>query len=399
MATLMRGGCGEGNMMVEVRMRRLMLLVGAAVSIVLAVTAAMASSRPVGFQTGLQTEIPVSFPSGSNTLSGILWLPAGDGPHAAVVILSGSDREGTSNTTYEYHARTLVGSGVAVLVYDPPGVGRSTGDHRLETLDDRALEAVAAVDYLRSRPEIRPDAVGVWGVSQGGWVTQMAAAMSKNVAFVVSVSGSGVSVAEQQVYSVEAQSRAARFSKLNIAKAGLFARLLVDWQLTRPVYRQQTMPQVRRLGPGPWKAFADLVYRPGSLTPAQNLKRGIAILNSISHRGWARYLYLNTAVLPALKAIPPSQLAAAKAAAEKSLLTQPKKYLTAVRCPVLAIWGEDDTVVPARKSAALYRKYLAAAGNDDVTIVLFAHAGHSINNFSPAYWNTLTGWLHQHLAT
>jgi pimeloyl-ACP methyl ester carboxylesterase len=309
------------------------------------------------------------------------------------VLLSGSERGGTTASYLVEHARTLAHSGFAVLRYDPPGVGHSTGSLRFETLYDRAHEAVAAVDYLRSRPEIRPDAVGLWGHSQGGWITQMAAAASRNVAFIVSVSGSGVSAAEQQVYSVEAQSRAAGFPPLDIVKAGLFARLLVDWQLTRPLYREQTLPQLQRLGPGPWKTFATLVYTPGSLTPAQNLQRGIAILKSVRNETWAYYLYLNTAILPALQAIPPNQVAAAKAAAQKSLLAQPKKYLTAVHCPVLAIWGEDDTLVPARKSATLYRRYLKAAGNDDVTIVVFANADHSIGNFSPAYWKTVTRWL------
>ena len=143
----------------------------------------------------------------------------------------------------------LARRGVAVLRYDPPGVGRSTGDLRFETLDDRASEALAAVEYLRSRPDIDADRVGLWGVSQGGWVTQMAAARSRSVAFVVSVSGAGISVAEQQVYSVDAQSRAAGFSRDDVARAGLFARLLVDWQLTRPAYREQNRAQVRRLGP------------------------------------------------------------------------------------------------------------------------------------------------------
>ena len=198
----------------------------------------------------------------------------------------------------------------------------------------------------------------------------MAAASSKHVAIIISVAGSGVSAAEQQVYSVDAQSRAAGFSKREIAKAGLFARLPVDWQLTKPVHREQNLAQMRRLGPGPWSMFANLVYTPGSLTPAQGLKRGIVILKSIRSKPWARYLYLDTAVLPALEAIPPGQIAATRAAAQQSLLVKPKKYLTAVHCPVLAIWGEDDTVVPARKSASLYRQYLKAAGNHDVAIIL-----------------------------
>jgi pimeloyl-ACP methyl ester carboxylesterase len=343
-------------------------------------------------------ETRVTFRSGANTLSGILSTPPGGGRLAAVVLLSGSERSGAAAPLHVLHARTLAADGYAVLRYDPPGVGRSTGDHRLETLDDRAREAIAAVTYLRSRPEIRAGEVGLWGVSQGGWVTQMAAATSKNVAFIVSVSGSGVSAAEQQVYSVEAQSRAAGFPKLDVAKAGLVARLLVDWQLTRPLYRESTRAQLQRLGGGPWRTFADLVYTPGTLTPAQGLERGIAVLKSIRHASWAQYLYLDTAVLPALEAIPPGQVSAARAAAEKSLLAEPEKYLRAVRCPVLAIWGADDTLVPARKSASLYRRYLEAAGNDDVTLVVFAKAGHSIRDFAPAYWKTLERWLRQHYA-
>lgn len=371
-------------------MRRLMSVVGA-VAAVTVVGAAPVASSP--WSSAPPTESRVSFRSGPNTLSGVLSLPAGEGRHAAVVLLSGSDRGGTSTSYLVEHARALAGTGFAVLRYDPPGVGRSSGSLRLETLDGRAREAIAAVDYLRSRPEIRPDEVGLWGHSQGGWVTQMAAAVSRNVAFIVSVSGSGVSVAEQQVYSVEAQSRAAGFPPRDVVKVGVLARLLVDWQLTLPLYREQALAQVRRLGPGPWKTFATLVYAPGSLTPAQRFERGIAVLESIRSELWATYLYLDTAVLPALKAIPPGQVAAARAASQKSLLVQPKKYLTAVRCPVLAIWGEEDTLVPARKSASLYRQYLKAAGNHDLTIAVFPTVGHDIGGFGLAYWKTVARWL------
>jgi pimeloyl-ACP methyl ester carboxylesterase len=118
--------------------------------------------------------------------------------------------------------------------------------------------------------------------------------------------------------------------------------------------------------------------------PAQGLQRDIAILRSISTEPWAYYLYLDTVILPALQAVPPGQSGSSEAAALTPLLVQPKKYLTAVRCPVLAIWGEDDTLVPARKSASLYRQYLKAAGNHDVTIVVFRNADHDIRNFGPA---------------
>ena len=369
----------------------------ACASVVLAVAASdaplVAGGASVAAPSAVET--PVRFRSGADRLYGILTLPSGAGRHAAVVLLSGSERGGVDVPVYAQHARKLAASGIAVLRYDPPGVGRSTGRSGIETLDERAREALAAVAFLRSRPEIRPERVGLWGISQGGWVTQMAAAQSRRVAFVVSVSGSGVSVAEQQVYSVEAQSRAARFSPVALARAGVLARLLVDWQLTRPRYREQTRALLRRLGPGPWRTFADLVYDRGDITPAESLRRGIGVLRSIHDEPWATYLYLDSAVLPALESIPPAQAAAARRAAERSLVVQPTTYLRSIRCPVLGIWGADDVLVPARKSAAIYRTSLAAAANRDVTTVVFANAGHTIDDFAPRYWKTLTGWLRQ----
>src|SRR5690606_14139163 len=129
--------------------------------------------------------------------------------------------------------------GYAALRYDPPGVGRSTGTSTYQTLQTRMDEVMAAVDSLQSRPDIALDQVGLWGESQGGWVIAMAAAdYPEDVAFIVSVSGSGVSLAEQQIYNIEAESRAAALSEQDLAKAILFGRLLIDWQLVEPLYRQ-----------------------------------------------------------------------------------------------------------------------------------------------------------------
>jgi pimeloyl-ACP methyl ester carboxylesterase len=141
------------------------------------------------------TETRVFFSSGADRMFGILALPTGEGPHPALVLLSGSDRGGVDTELLATHAHRLASAGFAVLRYDPPGVGRSGGTRGFETLDDRAREAIAAAELLRSQRDIRRDEVGLWGESQGGWVTQMAAAASPAIAFIVSVSGSGVSLA------------------------------------------------------------------------------------------------------------------------------------------------------------------------------------------------------------
>ena len=78
------------------------------------------------------------------------------------------------------------------------------------------------------------------------------------------------------------------------------------------------------------------------------------------------------------------------------LMGDPKDYWTRVRCPVLAVFGEQDILVPAQKSADLYAQYLAQAGNRDVSITVFPGVGHSLGGFMPEYWDTLSGWLQKH---
>lgn len=351
------------------------------------------SSRP-------WTEEEVTFTFGQDELHGVLTLPTGEGPHPAVVLVSGSvnpatgTRDGVSAQNHIDHARQMALSGFAVLRYDPPGVGESEGERGIETLDGRTEEAAAALRFLQSRADIRSDRVGLWSNSQGAWVIGMAAArFPKDVAFIISVSGSGVPVAEQQVYSIQAQSEAAGMSEQEVAKAVLFGRLLIDWQLVDPVYRKLNEAQARTLGKGPWTHFMALVYEPGNITPAEGLQAGIRILKSIQGQPWARFLYLKDVYIPELESIPPEKVDALKAITGPNMLNDPKDYLTKVHCPVLAFFGETDVLQPTKRSAALYRRHLGEAGNKRSEIVVIPGVGHDITLSTPAYRETLSRWL------
>lgn len=358
------------------------------------------SSTPTS--SSLWREEVVTLAFGSNELYGVLTLPPGEGPHPAIVIVSGSAdpstgvRSGVSSRYHIDHAREMVRHGFAVLRYDPPGVGQSTGQRGVESLDSRTEEAMAALRSLQSRPDIQPDRIGLWADSQGVWVIAKAAAgFPQDVAFLVCVSGSGVSVAEQQVYSIEAQSAAAGFAEEDIAKAGLFGRLLIDWQLTDPLYRQDNEAAAQALGDGPWDDFMALVYEPGAITPAESLQRGIEILKSIQDEPWARFLYLAELYIPQLESIPPEQVAALRAVMGPSLLEDPQTYWIQVRCPVVVFLGEEDLLQPTAKSAALYEQYLTEAGNQDFQIVVLPGVGHSIQLSTPTYGEMLFDWLDQ----
>jgi pimeloyl-ACP methyl ester carboxylesterase len=225
-------------------------------------------------------------------------------------------------------------------------------------------------------------------------VIEMAAADNpQDVAFLISVSGSGVSVADQQVWGVEAQSRAAGLSESEVARAVLFSRLLIDWQLSKPIFQAANQDAAAQLGDGPWQDFMILVYEPGTLTPAESLQEGIKILEAIQDEPWTEALYLKTLYLPQLRRIPPEQLEVMKAQADQGLLTDTRDFLPRVTCPVLALFGADDQLVPAQKSTELYEQYLNQAGNKNFKIVVFPNADHGLNGAMPEYWKTLSEWL------
>jgi len=289
----------------------------------------------------------------------------------------------------------MVLRGFAVLRYDPPGVGQSSGESGFEPLDLRAEEAAAALQFLRSRPDIRPDRVGLWGESQGAWVIAKAAARyAQDVAFVISVSGSGVSVAAQQWYSIEAQSRAAGMTEEEVVQAALFGRVLIDWQLATPTYREENEEAAQYLGKeGPWTQFMALVYEPGEITPAESLRMGLEILKSVQDEPWAKFLYLKELYIPQLESIPPDQVEALGAVVGPTMLEDPGEYWTKVQCPVLAIWGEDDLLQPTARSARLYEYYLTQAGNKRLEKVVLPGVGHSISMSTRRYREELSKWL------
>lgn len=338
------------------------------------------------------TDEDVKFTVGDKELAGILTHPAAGVPCPALVLLHGSDRSGRNEPYYTEHAQQLVRAGVAVLRYDGPGWGGGAAGSGFETLEDRTAEALAVVKHLQARPDIQPNAVGLWGVSQGGWICQMAAAAYDGVAFIISVSGPGVTPAEQEAYRVEAESRAAGFAEDEIAKAALMRRLMVDIVLSTPLFREINLAAVQRLGGG-WSELAELTYDP--IEPVAEHGKVVEILHGVKDERWATFLHLD-AVLPMLTSFPPQVWGMVKAQMRAVMQVDPADFLTQVRCPVLAIFGEKDTSLPVEKSVALYRHYLGEAGNEAVTIKIFPNASHTIRvngEFADGYFDSMVDWL------
>jgi dienelactone hydrolase len=148
------------------------------------------------------TNSDVTFQNGGVTLHGTVIAPPGGAKLPGLVMVDGSG-EHTRND-HRFEAEAFARQGIATLVYDKRTEGYSQFERSYSTLADDAL---AAVEALRKRPEVDPARVGVWGLSEGGWVAPLAASRSADVAFVVTLGANGVEPARQQAWAIENQLR------------------------------------------------------------------------------------------------------------------------------------------------------------------------------------------------
>lgn len=131
-------------------------------------------------------------------LAGTLYLPEGDGPFPAVVMIHGSGPD--SRTPYIPDAEMLSRDGIATLIFDKRGTGVSTGDWRRSSLDDLIADGLAAMAALQNQPEIDPAKVGIIGSSQGAWLAPFMAVQSDQVAFFIQITGSATPLANQEMW-------------------------------------------------------------------------------------------------------------------------------------------------------------------------------------------------------
>ena len=169
--------------------------------------ATMLFASPSYAEVGAYETEQVSWRSGDAEISGTLLTPEGEGPHPAVVLVHGSGPVTRSSLMTQPEiqgegiAESFAGAGITTLVYDKRGSGESTGGGDY-TYDELARDALGGVRLLRGRDDVDPDEVGLWGISEGGWIVPLAASRSDDVAFAVVVSASGYPPASQELWAI-----------------------------------------------------------------------------------------------------------------------------------------------------------------------------------------------------
>jgi len=140
----------------------------------------------------------VTFTNDGITFSGTLSLPSKGSHFPAVVLIAGSgpldrDEEAFGHKPFLLLADALSRNGFAVLRYDERGVGATIGGDPGAPSEPLATDAMAALRYLKTRPEVDATQVGFVGHSEGGLIAVMNAAKHPDeVAYIVSLAGPGV---------------------------------------------------------------------------------------------------------------------------------------------------------------------------------------------------------------
>ena len=130
----------------------------------------------------------VTIPGPDGDLVGILTLPTEGTARGLVVMVHGDGPvEATQGGLYAPWFEGAADAGFATLSWSKPGVGGSDGDWLAQSMDDRASEVAAAIDWAQTRDDVPTSTIVLWGASQAGWVLPKLTRDREDIAGVVAV--------------------------------------------------------------------------------------------------------------------------------------------------------------------------------------------------------------------
>jgi pimeloyl-ACP methyl ester carboxylesterase len=269
-------------------------------------------------------------------LAGTLETPRGlgAGPFPAVVLISGTG-PWTRGGWLNIRAR-LLGSGIAILQYDKRGLGQSTGAF-IDTIPAMERDVAAAIAFLRTRRDIDHARIALVGTSQGGVAAPAVASRDPAIAAVVMLSGPVGPRGDLFLGILRSHLRGNGKDPAQIERV---TTAVAAWMEARSARAEPAA--VARLRAAAAAAFAEIGF------PAAQAQQFVATLD-------------DDVVLSMFEAAP-------------------DRALAAVRAPVMAIFGSQDTVLaPGVVPAAV----AALAGNPDALVVTIPGMTHELQRATP----------------
>jgi uncharacterized protein len=271
----------------------------------------------------------VSFRNGEVRLAGTIFLPPRHGRYPAVVPMHGSGHE--TRREFFYQAKLFARHGMVALAWDKRGSGASSGEVRAP-YEAYAADAEAGARLLAGHPEVDPARLGLYGVSEGGWVAVIAAPRIRP-AFLIVVSATPMTPAEQVLYQTGEDVRRRGFGPAAVRDALSLQRRVLDYERSGVAGAGLDL-ELQAAAKHPWFGAAKL---PDRLWPPTEDVWWRSVMDFDPLPGWRR-----------------------------------------VTCPVLALSGGRDDRSDARASLAGIAAAVREGSRTPVTTVLFPRGDHSL---------------------
>lgn len=315
-----------------------------------------------------------------NLMNGILNLPATGTPKGIVLIVHGSGR--TNAIVEDLYAdvrASILEAGYGTYMWDKIGCGKSEGTFDYyQTVQNSALEVIAAIEALKRKEISGSDEIGLWGISRAGWVCPTVINQYRKIKFWISVSG--LDDKENFSYLFEENLRINGHPQDSIS-------LLVN----------ELKEGARICHSG--GSFEDYMNATVNLRKNKFLSR-FNNNSTITEGGYYQYQRIFT------------KEAFDDEAGLQIYVEHFDSILSNVNCPVLALFGETDKNVDWGKTRALYNETLGQ--NTNLTIKSFPNCNHNLFqcNSGGFYefeddslpWNrcdgvleTMTNWINEEL--
>ncbi len=325
------------------------------------------------------TQVTYENETGNVTLGGTLTTPNGEGPFPAAILISGSGSQDRDETIFEHKpfwviADYLSRHGIAILRFDDRGVGESTGSELLatSTSQDFAQDVQAGIDFLKTQANIDSTKIGLIGHSEGGLIAPMVATQGDDVAFIISLAGTGIDGGKILTSQIRAAQEASGVDPELVDAVGL-----LTGQLVEKVYADETVNQALML------ELADKIANDMPEETAALLKMEAKSMHKMAALPWMKYF----------------------------IKYDPAGAWKKVGCPVLALNGEKDLQVLAELNLPAIENALQEGGNPNFKILKLPNLNHLFQEtegpglaseygvleqtFSPAALKAMSDWLDQ----
>ena len=289
----------------------------------------------------------ITFQSGEFKLVGELRLPAGTSPFPIVLFVHGSDD--ADRTLFGYYLpvmERMLRAGYAVFSWDKPGYGESTGQLSVSRVfHQRAQIVLDAIEVVKARSDIDPSRIGLWGISQAGYVMPLVLTQSKDIAFMICVSCAGMSGHDLGVYQ--------------ITTFAMFCEDVLDEDADQQTALFAELEQARKFVTyEEYLHYREVLDALVDISPSRN--RLLDFLRKYGGGGVA------------------TEEAWLKNDPEIERWWNPVEVLEQLRIPVLAIFGDKDSNTDPIQGAYAWRKALEFAGNRGFRVELIPGADHLV---------------------